>query len=56
MYKCKDCEEEFLIPDIRGIDAGAIRDAGVTGKWKKSFVYLCPNCLSLNFEEMEKEI
>lgn len=46
MYSCEECKESFNKPDEKNIDAGGIRDKGIIGKWKVSFIKVCPKCSS----------
>lgn len=48
MYKCEECKGKFNMPDERNIDAGGIRDSGIVGKYKTSFIKTCPSCFSTN--------
>lgn len=51
MYKCKECNEKFEIPETKVVDAGGIMNFGIIRKYKIPSMNFCPHCLSVKIEK-----
>lgn len=55
MYKCNKCESEFIFPEVKKPDVGLVKGEGILGLRTIVPVAFCPECLSVNIEEVEEE-
>lgn len=52
MWKCHQCKNEFLFPEIKRSDAGLVNGEGILGLRKMDPVSFCPECMSTDIEKI----
>ena len=55
MYLCKECNLEFPFPEVKRPDAGLVKGEGILGLRNIDPVKFCPECLSVNIEEVREK-